>query len=67
MEKIFKGKAELKKFLKDIMESDEIPKEPITLIFDQGIGFPQFKITVEAIDNPYFIDKNGQKWMKVNE
>lgn len=44
--------------------STEFPKE---IIFSRGIEFPQYKITIEEIEDDYFIDAKGTKWMKVKE
>ena len=43
-------------------ESKDFPKE-ITLI--RGIEYPKIKITVEEIEEDFFVDSKGTKWMRV--
>jgi hypothetical protein len=52
---------EIRKILADYQEK----KFPIVLHFNQGMEFPEFKITIEKTDVDTYIDAKGQKWKKV--
>ncbi len=57
--------SHLNKALKDTIHDfahEEFPKE---FLFNQGMEFPQFKITIDKQDNDVFIDAKGQKWKRI--
>ncbi len=51
----------LRQIKKAIHSEDEFP---IEFILSQGMEFPDYKITIIAIEKDHFIDANGQKWVK---
>lgn len=54
---------QLKRVVKDCIENNTLPF-PVILSYCQGIGFPNFKITIEKTDVDFFVDSNGAKWTK---
>lgn len=62
----FNNLSELKKSLSQIMKdtSDGTTK---TIIYNRGLDFPKYKLTIEEIEEDFFIDSRGVKWMKVNK
>ncbi len=59
--------VELRKLIGHIfsdLSSQELPK---VITYSRGIEFPKYKITIEEIEEDYFIDSKGQKWAKVKD
>ena len=57
--------AELKKIIGKIISDtpdNELPKE---IIFNRGIDYSKYKITIETIEEDFFIDAKGVKWKKI--
>jgi hypothetical protein len=67
MDEIINGKQKLNRIIKEILwEVPENPFEfPYTIYFKESSTSSKFKFTVEKIEEAYFIDDKGQKWMKV--
>lgn len=38
---------------------------PQEIIFNRGIEYPQYKITIEEVEEDFFVDSKGTKWMRV--
>ena len=62
----FNNLSELKRSLSQIMKdvSDGTKK---TIIYNRGLEFPKYKLTIEEIEEDYFVDSKGEKWMKVSK
>lgn len=63
---ILNGKQKLNQIITKILwEVPEYPFEfPYTIYFKESISSSKFKFTIEKIEEEYFIDDKGQKWMK---
>ena len=55
---------ELRKVVAQIINDDKSENFPKIITFSRGIEFPKFKITIEEIDEDFFIDSKGIKWVK---
>lgn len=65
-EEIINSKKHLNQIIKEILwDVPEHPFEfPHTILFKESFNSPMFKFTVDKIDNNFFIDEKGQKWVK---
>jgi hypothetical protein len=59
--------AELKKAIGKIINENSDKDLPKEIIFNRGIEYSNYKITVEAIEEDFFIDSKGHKWKKLKE
>lgn len=59
--------AELKKAIGKIINESSDKDLPKEIIFNRGIEYSNYKITVEAIEEDFFIDSKGCKWKKLKE
>ena len=59
--------AELKRRIGQIIK--EIPDNQLLTIleFHEGMEFPKYKITVEALEEDFFVDAKGTKWKRVRD
>ncbi len=57
--------AELKKTLGSLLSEPKNHDFPKQITFNRGIEFAKYKITIEEIDEDFFIDSKGQRWAKV--
>lgn len=61
------GKRVLQRKIKDLI--DDCPEEniqfPCTVVYCEGMGEPEYVITVEKKFADYFVDRNGQKWQRI--
>lgn len=58
---------ELKSSIAKLINNSSASDFPKTIIFSRGIDFPQFKITIEVVEEDFFIDQKGVKWVRVND
>jgi hypothetical protein len=54
---------ELKTLLAQLLK-DRSATFPKVITFTRGINFPKYKITIEEIEEDFFIDSKGVKWIK---
>ena len=59
--------SELKARITELIRQNSINGFPQTLVFNERAGLPRYKITIDAIQEDFFIDEKGTKWMKVKE
>lgn len=59
--------VELKRIIAQIINEDTPEKFPQVITFNRGIEYPKFKITVEEIDEDFFVDSKGVKWVKAKD
>lgn len=59
--------AELKKAIGKIINESSDKDLPKEIIFNRGIEYSNYKITVEAIEEDFFIDSKGFKWKKLKQ
>ena len=57
--------VELKKVIGQLISEESGGNFPKTVTFNRGIEYPKYKVTIEEIDEDYFVDSKGQKWAKV--
>jgi hypothetical protein len=41
--------------------------EPVEIYFQDGVISPKYKITIEMIEDDYFIDAKGRKWLRAKD
>lgn len=58
---------ELKKLIAQLVKDEKSGKFPQVITFSRGLEFPKFKITIEEINEDFFIDSKGFKWIKSKE
>jgi hypothetical protein len=56
--------VELKRIIAQIINEDKSEKFPQSITFSRGIEYPKYKITIEEIDEDFFVDSKGIKWIK---
>jgi hypothetical protein len=57
--------SELKKAVAQIMSDVSNKKDfPKVITFNRGIEYPKYKVTVEEIEEDFFVDSKGTKWIK---
>lgn len=56
--------SELKRALSIALKATPDNELPLTYIFDEGMEFSKYKITLELIEQDSFIDKKGRKWVR---
>lgn len=59
--------AELKKRIGYIINDHPHLDEPVTLEFHEGMEFPKYRITIEALEEDFYVDAKGKKWKRVKE
>lgn len=59
--------ADLKREVSQLISNSENEKFPATIIFNRGIDFSQFKITIEEEEVDFFVDAKGETWKKVKQ
>lgn len=59
--------SELKKTIGQIINEANSKEFPRELSYSRGIEYPKFKITIEEIEEDFFIDSKGVKWIKSKE
>lgn len=58
---------ELKKVIAQLIKDEKSGKFPQVITFSRGLEYPKFKITIEEINEDFFIDSKGNKWVKAKE
>lgn len=59
--------AELKRAIGKIINDTpekELPKE---ITFNRGIEYSKYRITIQAIEEDFFVDSKGIRWKKMKE
>lgn len=66
---IIRSKQILNRMIKETMwdEPDDNITFPKVFFFCDGIGQPTFEITIRKMEEDFFIDGNGDKWIRVKE
>jgi len=59
--------AELKKVIVKILHEVDDRTFPKTLIYNRSIESPKYRITIDEIEEDFFIDSKGIKWVKFKE
>ncbi len=59
--------VELKRVIAQLLKDEKSGKFPQVITFSRGLEFPKFKITIEEINEDFFIDSKGNKWVKAKE
>jgi hypothetical protein len=62
-----KQKSKLYSQIRDLIEGLDQPSYPFTFTYCEGLGKPLFTFTVDKTQEDFFVDKNGQKWVKASE
>ena len=57
--------SELKKRIGDFVDQDEDERESKAIfLLDESLESTKFKITIEEIEQDFYIDKKGVKWVR---
>lgn len=56
--------VDLKKEIARIVNDDKKDLSDCEITFSRGIEFPKYRITIEEINEDFFIDSKGVKWVK---
>lgn len=59
--------AELKKVMGKIINDTPEKDLPKEIIFNRGIEYCKYKITIETMEEDFFIDSKGHKWQKLKQ
>ena len=61
----FNNLSEFKKSLSQLLKdtSDGTTKK---IIYNRGLEYPKYQITIEEIEEDYFVDSKGVKWVKAS-
>lgn len=63
---IVRKRHELNRFIKETLfhRPDKETNFPIKVTFCEGIGSSTYEITIDKLEEDFFIDTNGCKWVK---
>jgi hypothetical protein len=59
--------ADLKKAIGHIINNSDNTGFPQEITFNRGLEHDKFKITIDQLEEDFFIDSKGKKWIKVKE
>lgn len=60
--------SELKKSIGQIINDNSPNRDfPKVITFNRGIEFTKYKITIDEIEEDFFVDSKGTKWVKANK
>ena len=59
--------SDLKRMIGHIINEVNDRDFPKVIHFNRGIEFPKYKVTIEEIDEDFFVDSKGSKWVKVKD
>lgn len=59
--------ADLKRLIGHIINDVSEREFPQYITFNRGIEFPKYRITIEELEEDFFIDTKGSKWVKVKD
>jgi hypothetical protein len=57
--------ADLKRVLVSCIRTEEDNEFPKSITYSKGIEHPKYRITIEEIEDDFFVDSKGVKWIKV--
>lgn len=57
--------SDLKRMIGRIINDTNENDFPQVIHFNRGIEYRKFKVTIDEIDDDFFIDSKGSKWVKV--
>ena len=57
----------LKNYIADVVRTSHAAELPISILFHEAVNANKYKITIEVIEQEYFIDSKGIKWKRVKE
>lgn len=59
--------SERKKTIGQLINDTSSKDFPKSITFNRGIEYPKYKITIEEIEDDFFIDAKGNKWIRSKE
>lgn len=59
--------ADLKRMISHMISVTNVQDFPRVIHYNRGIEYSKFKVTIEEIDEDFFIDSKGSKWVKVKD
>ena len=59
--------SELKSLIMHAIREYSSAHFPFIINFSQGMEHPEYKITIEEVEQEFFIDSKGTRWQKVKE
>lgn len=61
---VFNNRQGIRSAVKDILDGECDEKLPINLVYKDSIYSCSYNFYVTKVDQDFFVDKMGQKWMK---
>lgn len=61
------SKQVLNRQIKDCLWDESPASFPVSFTFCEGLGHPTFRITVERLQDDFYIDSSGNKWVRVKD
>jgi len=58
---------DLKKVIGRLMTSKNSEELPVVITYNRGLEFTKYRITIEEIEEDFFVDSRGTKWMKMKD
>lgn len=59
--------SDLKRAVGQVINEINVDQLPIVLSFHEGMEFSKYKITIQAIEEEFFVDTKGTKWKRVHD
>ena len=59
--------SELKRVISDVIKGKMDDILPVVLTYHEGMEFSKYKITIEAMEEEFFVDAKGKKWQRVHD
>lgn len=59
--------SDLKRMIGQIINDTSEHDFPRIIHFNRGIEYQKYKVTIEEIDEDFFIDSKGSRWVKVKD
>lgn len=59
--------AELKRTIAQVINDPNARDFPKVITFSRGIEFTKYKVTIEEIEEDFFVDSKGIRWVKDNK
>lgn len=59
--------SDLKRTIGHIINDTNENDFPRVIYFNRGIEYRKFKVTIEEIDEDFFIDSKGSRWVKIKD
>ena len=59
--------SELTRAIKQLINDSQDEEYPKEVTYNRGIEYPKYRITIDEIEEDFFVDSKGQRWAKVKD